>query len=66
MQLISESNLLKRLALYHAWMITEHFRVRFGDIFLQPLKAAYVKNILSPRNTGKDHLHNISCRVSWT
>jgi hypothetical protein len=50
-QLVIESNLLERLARCHVWMITEHFCVRFGEIFLQSLKASYVKNILSPRNT---------------
>lgn len=50
-QLVIESNSLKRLALYHVRMITEHFRVGFGDILLQSLKAAHVKNILFPRNT---------------
>jgi hypothetical protein len=50
-QLVIESDLLERLARHHVRMITEHFRVRFGDMFLQSLKATYVKNIPSPRNT---------------
>ena len=32
-------------------MITEHFRVRLGEVFLQSLKATYVKIILCPRDT---------------
>lgn len=34
-------------------MVTEHFRVRFVDKFLQSLKAAYVKNILFPEKRIK-------------